>query len=618
MPVHREGVKVFAYSDELDRWRQARTVGPSIESPSLPGERPPSIPRTLGWGLRWTLALVGIAATIPAIWLWAGRLFGPRVQPHLPFGRILARSTSEGNSPKRIALSHVPAFLAISPKGDKLFAANGFRRTLSIIRTTDGFVRTLELPEDGGPLAVSPNGRLYVGSTVEGITVVDIDTERILPERISTDGPVFGMALTPDGKKLFLAMGKSGVKRLSIRSGTFAQVSDRICPEALTMDSQGKRLYVAYQCSGPSGQSGHDAVEIFDVEKEVSLAILNDLPMVGALPSVSPDGTKVLLDSSDACSNPKYDHLGCKSPPSHAYHLLRTSDSRVLRTFEFPSPGGAVRFVDDFRFLMLGASISVVDATTYSVVEQLDLGGDEAEAVVVGPGNRTAYIGSVSKSIIVLELESDCTSPHKGLAMFFPADGNFEDIAGLNTLRPHGDVRFVPGRVGQAFFLNRATIQSAEHTGHFSVALQDWSVALYVKMAGEGSEMVLADWTAENPRRGIRLLKSADNRFVFQSWPDGGELKSTTPVKSDTWYHVAITRQDRELDLYVNGRLQDHGMPPPRLGTYFDSPLILGGQSSKQPSFRGWLDEIGFYNRALTPEEVSSLYQSREAGPCKL
>src|SRR5258707_14336679 len=32
LPIYREGVKVFAYADELDAWQKNRIVGPSPES----------------------------------------------------------------------------------------------------------------------------------------------------------------------------------------------------------------------------------------------------------------------------------------------------------------------------------------------------------------------------------------------------------------------------------------------------------------------------------------------------------------------------------------------------------------------------------------------------------
>jgi hypothetical protein len=143
-------------------------------------------------------------------------------------------------------------------------------------------------------------------------------------------------------------------------------------------------------------------------------------------------------------------------------------------------------------------------------------------------------------------------------------------------------------------------------------------LALYVKFESADGEAILTDWISENPLRGIRVLKSAGNRFAVQSWPDGSPLESQTLVKPDTWYHLVVTKTAQELALYVDGRRESRGAPPPPIRGMLHPTLYLGARSPGQPSFHGWLDEIAFYNRALTAEEVEAMYQSRESGPCKL
>jgi len=78
-----------------------------------------------------------------------------------------------------------------------------------------------------------------------------------------------------------------------------------------------------------------------------------------------------------------------------------------------------------------------------------------------------------------------------------------------------------------------------------------------------------------------------------------------------------VTGIGQDLTLYVDGKPEAHGTPPTPLAGLSWPPLSLGAQSGI-PSFRGWLDEIAFYDRALTAEEVKDLYQLRESGACKL
>jgi hypothetical protein len=429
-----------------------------------------------------------------------------------------------------------------------------------------------------------------------------------------------GMAITADGGKVFLAMSMGGLKQLSTGTGKLVQVSDRICPERLATDLLGERLYVAYQCGGPTGWRGHDSVEIFDVDKGISLGFVSGPPMVGGQPSVSPDGRLVLLDGWDACWGPQYDHQGCKSAPSHVFHLLDPATRQILHSFEFANHSGQARFLDNSRFAMLDNSVSVIDSAKYSVLERWSNAEDCTPTDIAFNPDGHTYVGCAqNNAIVVFQPESAaCSPPQRGLGIFYAADGTAADSASITELTSHGNPLFTPGRIGQAFFLDGSSYLSTSWTGYYEFGFQDSTLGLYVKFADVQGEMVLADWTAENPLRGIRLLKSGNNHFVFQSWPDGTPLESQTLIRPDVWYHLVVTKTGQDSVLYINGKPESRGTPPPPPKEMLHPTLFLGARNPGRPSFRGWLDEVVFYNRAMTAEEVKDLYQLRESGSCKL
>jgi hypothetical protein len=88
------------------------------------------------------------------------------------------------------------------------------------------------------------------------------------------------------------------------------------------------------------------------------------------------------------------------------------------------------------------------------------------------------------------------------------------------------------------------------------------------------------------------------------------DSQSTAPRNS--WTHVVFTFQDSAdgndiIRLYING--EEDGQAGPTWGTSNtpSNPLYFGGDASSS-FFTGRLDEITIYNRALSSEEVSSLY----------
>jgi len=458
---------------------------------------------------------------------------------------------------------------------------------------------------------------------VEGLMVLDIQTEKLLAPVVPTRGAVRGIAVTPDSKKIFLAMGVGGLIRISSGNWERVQITDRVCPEYLEMDHQGKNLYVSYQNSGPGGQPGHDVVEVFDVQKEQKLWTVSGPPIVGGRLFASPDDSLVLLDGLDACDSPQYDHRGCPVVPSRVVHLLRPADRQVVKTLAYPKLRPPLGFFDNSRFLMGGASISVIDARTYGVVENLELTADYTTIAVAHDGRHIYAANRITNSLLVLETEGpECSPFQSGLSIHYSADGVLQDVVGLTRLEAHGNVTFRPGKVGQAFALDgRGSFLESTWTGTYEFGRQDASLALYVQFSALPGERTLLSRMSKSAT-GIRLLKSERNQLVFRmAMPDRKqlELTSTTAVTDGVWYHVVVAKNERQVALYVNGALEDtRTFGAERPGSEgLETAVYLGSGERGEAGLKGLLDEVAFYSRALSDREVRTLFQIRDAGPCR-
>ncbi len=92
-------------------------------------------------------------------------------------------------------------------------------------------------------------------------------------------------------------------------------------------------------------------------------------------------------------------------------------------------------------------------------------------------------------------------------------------------------------------------------------------------------------------------------------------VTNTTPVQTNVWYHIAGVRGSNFIRLHVNGQMtqqatvgsaQDYGIYPLYFGT--------SGQTGYDRKFKGKLDEVSIYNRALATNEITSLYKA--GGKC--
>lgn len=98
-----------------------------------------------------------------------------------------------------------------------------------------------------------------------------------------------------------------------------------------------------------------------------------------------------------------------------------------------------------------------------------------------------------------------------------------------------------------------------------------------------------------------------------------------TPELTDgDWHHIAVTVRRTAtpgIRWYHNGALIGINNPTNRKGSLENSsPLRIGTRTTASPLtgwFKGDLDELEIYNRALTPEEIARIFNAGAFGKCK-
>jgi len=71
------------------------------------------------------------------------------------------------------------------------------------------------------------------------------------------------------------------------------------------------------------------------------------------------------------------------------------------------------------------------------------------------------------------------------------------------------------------------------------------------------------------------------------------------------WQHIVAIRRGATLSLFINGRLLKAQTGPPGLRIPDYGDIIIGGTAWDR-LFRGLIDEVAFYNKALSPREIES------------
>jgi alpha-galactosidase len=96
-------------------------------------------------------------------------------------------------------------------------------------------------------------------------------------------------------------------------------------------------------------------------------------------------------------------------------------------------------------------------------------------------------------------------------------------------------------------------------------------------------------------------------KVIVKTGTSSGMISSINSVNDGEWHHVVTTYNGNKVNLFLDGILQD-SINNIILNTSFSNLQIGRSVWSKSEYFSGSIDEIGIWNRELTPKEITNLY----------
>jgi hypothetical protein len=617
LPVHRHHHKargsVYALRHELDLWRSSRDremFGPELDA----APRWPSV--VGGGGL--------VAAGLAALFLLspAPRPGAPVAPPHPDAPRLFGEVAREGGALVGIPVNGVVHDIALTQDGRTL-VARACRETTSslvVVDTSAWVVR--QTLDDLGPcgrmVAAGRSGRVFAS---DGPDLLLIETPTGAVRRIQTPATrIRGLALAPDERTVYAAAVFAGLFEVDVETGVTRALSRLPCPIQLALAPVGQLLYVSYQCSGPGGRRGHDVIEVFNTAGRRAEAAFTNLPNVGGDVELSPDGAYLWADGSDACHSPHYDHAGCPEGPGSVINVLRTADRMLVRTLRV---GGTDEYDTRLSFSPDGARVVAGHRQT-TVLSTATLAAAEASSyplwsnVVFSPDGQTAY-GAIGDPGTLARVPIGVhPAPPPGITARWTADGVPTDSAGGNDVAHGGQGAFAPGRLGLAFRVDAGPPIRFEMPTNLDLDRGRFTAAAWIRL-DEGTRGVaetVIEYAALDPDAPFvwHLSVEADRRPVacfgrlrdHRCGADGDVLvHGRTPLRAREWYHLAVTRTDDVLTLYVDGQSQGAaGGLRAGSSSHGSLWLRLGSDEAGAAPFRGLIDEIELYGRSLAPEEI--------------
>lgn len=226
--------------------------------------------------------------------------------------------------------------------------------------------------------------------------------------------------------------------------------------------------------------------------------------------------------------------------------------------------------------------------------------------------------GWLEKQKGTTEALADSETRLKNLKHYFPLDepsgSLISDVLGNKDASGDKAIKTAAGERGNAIEFDGSTAYSVpdftEYDNRSKLTLSAW-----VKIDSNFTGAILSKMDKSMNYRGYDLWieKGRPGIHLVNSWPKNAvKVITDEPIEMGTWQHIAVTYDGsgkaENIKIYINGESRDHtvqnGAKLLKSTIKNDIPFRIGGRKGDS-FFRGQLDDLRIYDRALSPKEIT-------------
>ena len=210
-----------------------------------------------------------------------------------------------------------------------------------------------------------------------------------------------------------------------------------------------------------------------------------------------------------------------------------------------------------------------------------------------------------------------------GMVAYFPFESGAKDSLGINNGKVYG-ARLEEGRCGnKSYYFDGSSSyidcgNDKSLNGRWGgLTISTWIMPM--ELNSFELSTIVAKWAFDDQKDHFGLWLNANYHVIMAvssqgTMEDGTFSKSTLNPKE--WYHIVGTwRSNGEIRIYINGVLDKVGQQTGHgINWLSNASLKIGRQVVRRSRpYKGYIDELRIYKRALRPEEVMALYNQGKA-----
>ena len=221
-----------------------------------------------------------------------------------------------------------------------------------------------------------------------------------------------------------------------------------------------------------------------------------------------------------------------------------------------------------------------------------------------------------------------------GRVAHYPIIGNFNDVVGNNNGIVFGanltEDRF--GNPNSAYQLDGINdyIRIPHHANINFAYNEDFTISIWVKLAASQNDLrgnnndVIRKWNSQKSsgypyaigyRNSLwpdeRLNKIYVARYDSEVCSDNPSITNSCKIPTEFWHHIIMKKQGDVITSYQDGVIEGttNDSTSPSCTTENTNDVTIGQRGSNLRYLTGAIDDLMFYDRALTENEISSLFQ---------
>lgn len=196
---------------------------------------------------------------------------------------------------------------------------------------------------------------------------------------------------------------------------------------------------------------------------------------------------------------------------------------------------------------------------------------------------------------------------------WYKGDGNALDAMGNYDGTWVGTEAYADGPTGQAFDFHRSNSVNAQYSPNLS-GWDDFSINFWVNCESTlyaRNEYLMGVYSTGASGRSWGVIKRSNVHtlsFIYsKTGSDFTYLNFSADISKGVYLHVSINRVGDQVLLYVDGVLFESIAC---VGTLHTSRagLTISGRDKHVEMFKGQIDDVLIFDRALTAEEIEKLY----------